>query len=76
MASHQQHESVTLLQRHGAESLRDDFIGLCCLGVAVTQFDKPGQDLFKRIFKNVEMINMGSRVQMGTNMNFDLRQQI
>lgn len=27
-------------------------------------------------FKNVEMINMGSRVQMGTNMMFDLRRQV
>lgn len=27
-------------------------------------------------FKNVEMINMGNRVQMGTNMMFDLRQRI
>lgn len=51
MASHQQREGVPLFDRHGAEGLQDDHISLFhvhgCCGVAVTQVDQPGQDLFR-----------------------------
>lgn len=53
MVNHQQREAVPLLSRHGAEGFEDDLIRparVCgCFGVAVTQVDKPGQDLFESI---------------------------
>lgn len=53
MANHQQWEAVPLFNRHGAEGLEDDLIRLgpvCgCCGLAVTQVDKPGQDLCESI---------------------------
>lgn len=65
MTSHQQGEDVPLFKRHGAEGLQDSLICLFqvprCCGVAVTQVDQPGQDLFKKHLERMGIINTGNR---------------